>query len=916
VLGLLRTATGVDFSGYKRGTLERRVLRRTLLQNLEGLDEYAAYLAANPAEVEALYEDLLIKVTSFFRSPEKFEALQARVFPRLIQQAAPESGIRIWVPACATGEEAYSIAIALSEVLEQQGQKVPVQIFATDVSEKAIERARAGVYPAGSVHGMAPERLRRFFERRDGGYRVVKPIRELCVFAAHNVLADPPLSRIGLISCCNLLIYLQPVLQRKLIAVFHYALQPEGVLMLGDAEALSPGSPGFAALDEHHKLYTRLATPDAAQVDFSTPDLQVRADSRRRLARTSGAVLRSSDVEDAADRLLLERSTLAGVVVNANLDILKFRGATSPYLEHPTGSANLNLLQLAREELFLELRAATAKARKTGRAVRREGLHIKRDGRAHQFNLEIVPLETAAADPHYLVLFEATTPVARRRRTEPAPGRKRPLTQAEQIAQHKRELAAAARQLHALAREHDRIQETLRLAHEEALSSNEELQSLNEELKTSKEELQASNEELVTLNEELRSRGAEAAAARLFAESIIATVREPLVILDADLYVKDANPAFYQKFQVSPAATEGRRIYQLGDGQWDIPNLRRLLEELLPKQTPIVDYEAEHDFPAIGRRTMLLSAHQIDSVNMILLAIEDVTAQRELLRRREEDTRLREQFLSVASHELRSPLTVIQGHIQGLLRWIARQAATPGQAAGAEPPETLALDRVRLVSSLERAETAVHQLAALMTRLLNLKYLLETSVTPVPARATRVDLTALVAAVIEAEAAKRETAPDEPPVVVQLLERSERVWGDWDAGQLQQVLVNLLDNAVKYSNPGGAVRVAVGCEPAEDSAPAGLVAHVLVQDEGIGIPHDYLERIFELFVRAPNAPAHRPSGGGLGLAICQQIVQAHGGRLWAESAGPGQGSTFHLLLPGAARGRVEDDQGQRLATLA
>jgi two-component system, chemotaxis family, CheB/CheR fusion protein len=345
VLSLIRSASGVDFNYYKQSTIKRRILRRMALQKTEKLDAYLTYLEEHPAEIHALFNDILINVTSFFRNPDTFEALQQQVFPRLVSERRNDNPIRIWVPGASTGEEAYSMAIALLESLGDRASEVPIQLFATDLNETAIAKARAGIYPESIVSDVSPERLRRFFVRNESGYQVSKRIRDMCIFARQNLTKDPPFSNVDLVSCRNVLIYLTPVLQRRVMPVLHYALKPIGYLLLGSSETVGAYSDLFAAVDKKHKIYSKRLASRRLALDFMSADTA----EKTRTTEPNGPTAKDSfetSLQREVDRLVIGRYAPPGVVVNDNLQILQFRGQTGLYLQPAPGSADFNLFKI------------------------------------------------------------------------------------------------------------------------------------------------------------------------------------------------------------------------------------------------------------------------------------------------------------------------------------------------------------------------------------------------------------------------------------------------------------------------------------------------------------------------------------------------------------------------------------------
>jgi two-component system CheB/CheR fusion protein len=752
IFSLLRTVTGADFSYYKPTTLKRRLMRRMVLHNIEGVAGYIKHLQHNPVEIKALSQDILIGVTSFFREPESFEQLKEVVFPNLIKNKPDNTPLRVWAPGCSTGEEAYSLAIVLLEFLEEQGFHRPIQIFATDLNGGAIEKARGGIYPESIKQDVAPERLRRFFIKANSSYQISKAVRDLCIFAEQNVIKDPPFSGLDLISCRNVLIYFGPVLQRKVIPIFHYALKPTGFLMLGTSESVGTFLDLFALVDKKNKIYAKKAAVTPLNFDFNAvEDAATRLEDAKRMKN----IRADYDVLKEADQILLAQYAPASILINDKLEILQFRGRTDPYLSHSPGLASFNLFKMTPPDLSIELHKAIHQAEKEGVLVRKEGLQINEHGQCRELNIEVLPLKDPVQEKNYfLIVFEEVTShrIAVSEKTgssalEPEPGNHS--DEIRQLNQLKKELAATIEYQQSIIEQREAANEELRAANEEIQSSNEELQSTHEEMETAKEELQATNEELITVNDEIRNRNAEvnqvnndlnnllsstnipliilgndlrirrftAIAEKVMnliptdvgrplsdirpnfelprleemilevidtlkikeqevqdrwghwyslcirpyktfenkidgvvmtlfdintlkpsldqlQESrdymaILETIREPFLILDAQFRVKLANQAFCRTFQVAPSETENQVIFSLGDGQWDIPLLRALLEEILPKNSSFHDFKVEHHFPKIGHRVMLLNARRIvgegNLTPFISLAFEDIT---------------------------------------------------------------------------------------------------------------------------------------------------------------------------------------------------------------------------------------------------------------------------------------------------
>ena len=572
---MLRNATGVDFSHYKPATISRRLRGRMVLHKIDSLEHYVKFLHRDAAEVRALYQDLLIHVTRFFRDAESFEVLSSKVFPKIAAERGPNQAIRIWVPGCSTGEEAYSVAIALLEFLGNQAGGVPVQIFATDVSETAIDQARSGTYPESIATDVSPERLRRFFTKAESTYRINKTVRDMCIFARQDLTRDPPFSKVDLILCRNVLIYLGPNLQRRLIGVFHYALKPNGFLILGAAETIGPNIDLFSIADKRHRVYTKKA--GAERPDLHFPHVNYAAERAEAGRKISVDVRTVGNVQNEANRLLIARYAPAGVIVNSDLQIIQFRGQTGPYLEPAPGEASLNLLKMAREDLLHALRTAVHEVRRRNRPVRKEGLRVAYNDNAKEINLEVIPLSSAGEAQHLLVLFEEALPPAKR---EPAPRAvkvKRMGPDSDHIRRLQEELAASREYLQSIIQDLEAANEELQSANEEVLSANEELQSTNEELDTAKEELQSTNEELNTVNEELQARNEELSRANSDLLNLLGSVQIAIVIIASDLRIRRFTPMAERVLNLIPTDV-GRPISDIKPNI-DCPDLEQLITE-------------------------------------------------------------------------------------------------------------------------------------------------------------------------------------------------------------------------------------------------------------------------------------------------------------------------------------------------
>jgi two-component system CheB/CheR fusion protein len=631
ILTVLRVRRGVDFTYYKQSTLKRRVIRRMALNKIEKPVDYLGFLRESKSEQDALYNDMLISVTNFFRDTQSFDILCSTLFPELIRKRAADGLLRIWVAGCATGEEAYSMAICLQEHLGDRATAMKIQIFATDISEIAIAKARIGIYHPTELEGISSSRLQQFFTKQDGNYQVSKTIRDMCVFAHHNLLKDPPFSKIDLVSCRNVLIYLEPVLQKRALTTFHYSLNDDGYLVLGKSETIGTNTDIFTAYDGAEKIYRRKGPMGR----FMTVSSYDREQKLRDIDKTIQKESIEKDIFKVADEAMLDNFMPSAVLVNEKFDIVQFRGTTEIWLAPPTGKPSFNVIKMAREGLAFELRNVLHQAKKTNKPARKSAVFFKLNSIQHFANIQAIPLKDTT-EPFYLIVFQNASPAgiqtASSEFTAPVESASQNISELR-IEQLEKELGQARADMRAITEEQETSNEELQSANEELLSGSEELQSLNEELETSKEELQSTNEEIMIVNKELLDRNEQLNNARQYSEGIVKTIRDPLIILDKDLRVKRATDGFYNKFKTSEKETESLFLYELGDKQWDIPRLKEVLENVLPAKKELSDFEVTQIFPLIGRRTMLLNARQIGSFNgepLILLAMEDITDKRKV----------------------------------------------------------------------------------------------------------------------------------------------------------------------------------------------------------------------------------------------------------------------------------------------
>lgn len=745
---LLRSHTRHDFSVYKPNTLRRRIERRMHVHQVQDAEQYLRFLHEHPYEIDLLFQELLIGVTSFFRDPEAFAFLATTAFPDLVATRSQNHPLRVWVPGCSTGEEAYTLAIVLRECLERSQKSCPIQIFATDLHNQAVEKARTGLYPEGIAADVSCERLERYFVREDGSYRIKPAIRECVVFTRQNLLADPPFTKLDLLSCRNLLIYLNAEVQHQLIPLFHYVLNPGGLLCLGSSETIGSFTDLFIPLDHRWKVFRRKESavaaplPVAFPVQFAKPTTE--EPTARGLTKPSDATLAG-----LVEKLLVQQFAPPSVIVSDSGEIVYIHGLTGLFLQPAPGLPSHNLFTMAREGLRMELIAAVRHVAAHEGAVVQKQVQFRSNGGVSPVRVTVQRL----TDPEPVRgLFLVTFQTLENKPSRPRKRRKGHVSAGdhERVEALERELQVLRETLQSTIEEANTANEELKSTNEELQSTNEELQSANEELETAKEEMQSLNEELQTVNSELQRKVEDLShanndmqnllnstdiatlfldsdlcikrftpqakrifkiipsdvgrpigdlvstvrygrlqadaqevlqtlvfkeleistddgkwyamrimpyrtsenvidgvvitfsdittqkqteranhAAQRYAESIVETVREALVVLDEELRVISANRAFYRMFQLSPQGATNRRLYELNDGQWNLPRLNHLLEDILVRHSVFEDFAVEFTFAAGEQKALVLNARRIEQATdlppLILLAIEDVT---------------------------------------------------------------------------------------------------------------------------------------------------------------------------------------------------------------------------------------------------------------------------------------------------
>ncbi|HJP90427.1 MAG TPA: chemotaxis protein CheB [Pyrinomonadaceae bacterium] len=1017
ILLLVRRHAGVDFSLYKSSTIQRRITRRMVLNKHTTIAEYADFLRGNGKELDELYSDMLIAVTSFFRNPEAFEILKDKVFPELIGERSANP-VRVWVLGCSTGQEAYSIAMTYIEAADRVPHERKLQVFATDLNDALLDKARNGLYTKTLVNDVSPDRLRRFFVEEEGGFRVSKELRQIVVFARQNVLSDPPFSHMDLVSCRNLLIYLDPELQKRLVPMFHYTLNPNGFLFLGASESIGGFSALFATVDKKYKLFAK--KPAHLPGVHLPMQREQRAQKKTKLPQRREhmpEVFRTEiNAQREADRLSISQFAPPGVLIDSESQILQFRGDTSAYLRPPSGKASFDLLKMAREGLMLPLRATINKAKKENRPASRENVHLKHKGQTRPVNLEVIPLRNVREGVFLVWFKEAPKSRASTLPKQPrATGKRISKTeQASRVAELQRELDDTRDYLQSIHEQYEAANEELQAQSEEVESANEELQSVNEELETSKEELESANEELMTVNEEMVNRNAELLRLNSDLNNLSVSIKTAVLLLGPDLTVRSFTPAAEKVFNLL-ASDVGRPLsairhnlsfpelekllsevidtvsmreleVQDRDDRWyllrvrpymtvdkkidgavlvltDIDEVKRA-EEARAQLAAIVDsstdavisktmdgtitswnwaaqdlfgYTAEEMIgrqmaklfpadclkeeeeilagigagkPTLNRETVRIKKNgnavpvsvtispMKDNAGRIIGAsdiLHDISARkqaesekerlmdRERKARAEADAanRFKDEFLAIVSHELRTPLNAIGGWAEML------KSGKLDQASAERAIDTIARNA--------RAQATIIDELLDTSRIITGKLKLDNQ---------QLDLTNVINAALDvvrptAEAKAIEISasfdPNSVPVV-------------GDAIRLQQVVWNLLANAVRFTSKRGRIEVRL--------ERVGTDMVIVVTDNGEGIAPDVLPRIFERFQQADTTASRQHGGLGLGLSIGRQLVQMHGGSIRAKSKGLGQGATFTVTLPIMAitekpRGRAASAESPR-----
>jgi two-component system, chemotaxis family, CheB/CheR fusion protein len=987
ILNLLAAETKNDFRGYKKTTVRRRIERRMGLKQIYDFVDYYSLLHDNPAEVEQLAKDMLIGVTSFFRDPEAFEELLENVIAPLVQDHSDGNPLRIWIAGCATGEEAYSTVMLLMEEMARAKKSIGLQVFASDIDQEALKRAREGIYPESISADVPEERLARFFLKRDGSYQVDKQVRDCVTFAEHNIILDPPFLRMDLVSCRNLLIYIEPELQRKILNVLAFALKPGKYLFLGKSDTTAESSEVFETVSRSWRIFRRQQTVAVPFQSFPTRS------GMREIRYRDPRPLKLGDLNQ---QVLLEHFNAAMVLMTDSGEILHFHGPTERYLTHPRGDASLKLYDMIDNSHSLVVRLAVERAARENQIVKLQLREFKRDSDGQTVELTIRPVNEPNSNKRLIaVIFEIAA------KTGEAPAAHSEATnESDVVSQLEADNQRLKYDLQSAIESFQITHEEFTAANEEVLAVNEELQSANEELETSKEELQSVNEELITVNSQLNAKVEELSQAnddlanflntsevgtlfvdrahcirrftpsltkilnlialdvgrplnhisnklvnidlvaigdtvlknlssyeeevtttdgvwymlrcipyrtlenvidgvvftftdvtrlkesqqamlhaRNFAEDTVNTVQTSLLVLSNELKVISANRAFYQTFKVSPEKTQGRPIYELGNGQWNIPRLMEILRDLLRTDTYVEKFEVKHEFPEIGSKVMSINARRItgsesQNVLSILLAIDDVTEQRQAEAEREwleGELRQAQKMESVGTlaagiaHDFNNILNIVQGY-----GFVLRDLGAKN--------ELIAESVTAILDATQRGATIVHQLLTL-------------------ARKTepKFEMLKIDSLLNEMIHLFRQTFPKTIEIKLELSAYTLPVMAD--RNQMHQALLNLCLNARDAMPDSGTLTLKTtawerNSLPNAAELKAEHYVCIEVRDTGIGMDEQLLTRIFEPFFTTKGTGR----GTGLGLAVVYGVVRHHNGFIQVNSK-PGEGTSFRIYLP-------------------
>jgi two-component system CheB/CheR fusion protein len=851
IIELLRTKTDHDFTLYKTGTLQRRIERRMAMSTVGANDmaRYVELLRSDPGELELLAKDLLINVTSFFRDPQVFNLLAKSVIPDLVREHAADQPLRIWVAGCSTGEETYSLVMIFREAIAAAGRNLKLQVFASDVDPDAVASAREGIYPRTIEAEVSPERLARFFTKEEHGYRILPELRATVVFTVQDLLADPPFSRLDLVSCRNLLIYLRPEAQAKVISVFHFALREGGILLLGSSETLGHDDARFRVISKPERVFRHISRSRPGDLGFAMGAI----DAGRMIARpgVGPAPLRQAALADLCRRLVLEAYAPAAVLINQRHECLFSLGPIDRYLRVAPGLPTHDLLAMVRQGLRTRLRAAIQQAVQQNERLVVAGGRVKHDDGAGGFGIDVQPV-TSEGERLLLICFidEPQRPTK--------PGGPATAQDVPRIAELEQELQATRLELRGAIRNLEISNEEQTAINEEALSVNEEYQSTNEELLTSKEELQSLNEELTALNSQLQETLERQRTTANDLQNILYSTDVATLFLDTDLKIRFFTPATRSLFNVIPSDV-GRPLADLrslaADGAL-LLDVRTVLNDLAP-----VEREIEAQTGAWYLRRILPYRTQDGGIEGAVITFTDITERKQVAKtleaaksQAEQANLAKSRFLAAASHDLRQPLQTL-ALLQGLL----------AKVVTGERPQKL----------VERIDETLGAMSGMLNTLLDINQIEAGNVRPEVLRFPVNDLLDRLRDEFAYHAQAKSLGLSVVPCSLSISS---------DPRLLEQMVRNLLSNALKYTRQG---KVLLGCRRHGD------VLAIEVWDTGVGIPDDQLDAIFEEYHQVDNEARERSRGLGLGLSIVKRLGILLGHRVAVRSQ-PGRGSVFSV----------------------
>lgn len=858
ILALIRSKAGHDFSDYKRSTLSRRIRRRAQFARLDSIDKYADLIDTNAGELEVLYNDLLISVTSFFRDPEAFAALETQVIPKLFENRPAGEAVRVWVTGCATGEEAYSISILLCENAERLLSPPPIQIFATDVHERGFAVAREGVYPESISVDVSPERLDRFFTRVPRGYKVKKAVRDNVIFATQNLLRDPPFLRLDLISCRNLMIYVDRDAQKRILKLFNFCLRPGGSLFLGTSESIEEVSKYFSVGDKKNRIFVTKA-PSVAQASIGGGKaLPTRAPKRKPRAPARNHLPLAS-----IHRIVLEELAPPSVMINRDGEVIHRSESVGRFLNIGGGEQTGKLLDMLPRQVRPKVRKLIANAFVSGKAAELQDVMILVGPEHLAVNITIQPLPShGSADAFALVVFDDHRK-SRSSTPEPAAGRRK--TRASTVHDLETELKETRDQLHVTIEEHEATIEEAKAANEELQSINEEQRATEEELEASKEELQSINEELQTLNQEYRNKNEQLNELNADLVNLINSTEIATIFLDRQMRVRRFTPAISALFNLLPTDA-GRPLTDLSH-RLEYPLMLDDAREVMRSL-----YRIDREVPASDGRwyaTQIAPYRSLeDRIDGVVITFVDITerknieVERESLLSEAQATSIaKSNFIGVMSHELRTPLNAILGYADILMA---------GAVGTISPDQAKHLDRIKT--------SAAH-----------LAHMIDDSLQSVRIEA---GITSLNNEIVDVGALVREVAAATRPLMSAKSLRFEANIENGstivaDPTRIRQILFNLLGNAVRYTDTG---TVSISSRVDEHGAV------ISIEDTGIGISQEHLSRIFERFWQVDQSKTRLRGGAGLGLMVSRSLARLMGGELEVSSE-IGKGSRFIVRLP-------------------